>query len=348
MFENYIMKKGYWREALPSMEAFAGAKEYEYLESAGSKVRAVHMYTGSGLDFWVYPGRGMDIGEACYQGAPISFVTKNGVKSGLRIKEEEFEKNFFAGLVTTCGLDNAGGACEVDGKYYPTHGRLNLTPAENYSVRTYWEDEKYFVECSGSVRISSLFGENMVLHRKIRIQAGESRIFLEDEIINEGYQKSGYMLLYHCNFGYPVVSDDSFVVSNHKRVEYLDEASKRIGRNAKDLSAPVPGLPQSAFLRHDVQGSRVKSAIINPELDLGVYLECNKEQLDCFCEWMNLASADYAVGLEPGKNGPDGRKKALEEDSIVWIEPGQIHRTSLEFGILSGSALQKYANEIVG
>lgn len=329
MFEKYIMKKDYWREALPSMETFAGAKEYDYLESAGSKVRAIHMYTGSGLDFWVYPGRGMDIGEAYYQGAPVSFVTKNGVKSPLRLKEEEFEKNFFAGLVTTCGLDNAGGACEADGKYYPTHGRLNLTPAEKHAVRTYWKGERYFAECTGDVRISSLFGENMVLRRTIRIQAGESRIHLEDEILNEGYTKTGYMLLYHCNFGYPFVSDASYVVSNHTNIEYLDESSRQIGRNARDLSAPVPGLPQSAFLRHGVEGEKVKSAIINPELELGVYLECEKRQLGSFCEWMNLASADYAVGLEPGKNGPDGRKKRLRITPLYGLNRDSLIRLLL-------------------
>lgn len=347
MYEKYIMEKEYWKEALPSLDAFAGAREYDLLDGAGNKVRAVHMYTGSGLDFWVYPGRGMDIGEAFYHGAPISFVTKNGVKNPACLQEEEFERNFFAGLVTTCGLDNAGGACEVQDRRYPTHGRLNLTPAESYSVNKFWKEECYFIECCGQIRLSALFGENVVLRRKIRIQAGKSKIYLEDEIVNEGYVKAGYMLLYHCNFGFPIVSDDSLVVTNHEKIEYLDQSSREIGRNGRDLSKPIPGQPQSAFIRSQPKCERVKAAIINQKLKLGVSLECDQKELNRFCEWMSLACADYAVGLEPGKNGPDGRKKALEEGTLAWLEPQETHTAKLEFQLLSGEQAEDYLKELI-
>ncbi|MDO4275714.1 MAG: aldose 1-epimerase family protein [Eubacteriales bacterium] len=342
MYEKYMTGKSYWKEALPSMSAFADAKEYELLDGAGSTVRAVHMYTGSGLDFWVYPGRGLDIGEASYNGAPVSYVTKNGVKNPAQLWAGDFERNFFAGLLTTCGLDNAGGACEVDGDFFPTHGRLNLTPAQSYTIKKYWEEEKYFVECSGQVRLSALFGENLVLRRRIRIQAGVSKIFLKDEIVNEGYVKAGYMLLYHCNFGYPVVSDDSVVVTNHRRIEYLDEQSEKLGRDGKELSAPVPGQPQSAFTRWEPKEGRVKAAVINTKLRLGAAVECDGRELDRFCEWMSLASNDYAVGLEPGKNGPDGRKKALEDGTVIWLGAQQTHTAELEFKILADDQAEEY------
>lgn len=346
MYERYIMGKSYWKEALPSMDAFAGAREYEYINAAGSSVRTVHMYTGSGLDFWVYPGRGMDIGETFYLGMPISFVSKNGVKNPSCLQKDEFEKNFFAGLVTTCGFDNAGSACEVEGVSYPTHGNLNLTQAETYTIHKYWEEDRYFVECEGQVRSSAIFGENLLLKRRIRIQAGVSKIFIKDEIINEGYTDTDYMLLYHCNFGYPVVSDASMVVSNHQSIEYLDEASKEIGRNAKELDKPLPGRPQSAFIRSDAKGGRVRSAICNPDLKLGVYVECEESQLDKFCQWVNLASADYAVGLEPAKNLPYGRKSAVEENSMIHMKAREIQETELEIGILSGEEAETYQNSL--
>ena len=62
---------------------------------------------------------------------------------------------------------------------------------------------------------SALFGENM------RACAGASppgwavsRLVVEDAVTNEGYETTPHMLLYHCNLGYPVLSEDSELLIN--------------------------------------------------------------------------------------------------------------------------------------
>jgi hypothetical protein len=346
MYEKYLMGKNYFRQALPNIDAFAGAKEYIQNRSFGNQIQTVELYTGTGLSVCVHPDRGMDIGAVHYCGIPISFVQKSGVKSPKIIDERDFTRNFFAGLLTTCGLDNVGGDCIIDGKYFPTHGRLNLTPAESWHIEKHWSEDEYFVEVIGDVRLASLFGENLVLRRTIKVKAGESRIFLKDQIINEGYEKQAYMLLYHCNFGFPIVSEDSYVLTNHNRVEYLDEQSKVFGRNNYDLSPPQPGFKQSAFLMFEPKEERVRSAIINPKLRLGVYVECNQSELPQFCEWMNLGALDYTIGLEPAKTAPVGRTQSLADRTIIWLDPLEMHQTELEIGVLIDEEMDHYSRLI--
>lgn len=334
MYEQYMLGKDYLKEAVPAMKTIAGAREYILKQGAGTSLEVVELYTGSGFSIHIYPQRGMDIGEAYFCGVPLAFVSKAGIRHPGEIETGSFSRYFFGGLLTTCGLDNVGGACEVNGQFYPGHGRLNLTPAEQYQIRQYQDGADYIIEFSGTVRLAVLFGENLVLKRRIWIKAGESRFYLHDQIVNEGYQKAAYMLLYHCNFGYPVVSEDSFICTNFRKVEYLDEQSEKFAREHDKLMKPQPGFQQSAYVLSEPREPRIRAEIINKELALGVYLEANHEQLDKFCEWMNLASQDYAIGLEPAKTLPIGRDQAEAEDEMVWIEPHAVHETELELGII--------------
>lgn len=345
MYEQYMLGNTYYREAIPNMSTIAGAKEYIKKQGADNDVLVIELYTGSGLSFCIYPERGMDIGECYYNGAPIAFVSKAGIKNPKNISQTDFSRYFFGGMVTTCGLDNVGGGCLHNDEYYPGHGRLNLTPAEDYHIEKYWSNGQYIIEVKGQVRSAALFGENLVLRRSIKIKAGESKIYLQDEIINEGFVPAGYMLLYHCNFGFPVVSPDSYVVTNHRKIDYLDESSQEQGKVHTELQKPVPGLPQSAFILSDVP-QRVKAAVYNDKIKLGVSLECNSQQLGKFCEWMNLASQDYVIGLEPAKNLPEGRLCAEENNRLNWLEPGKTDRTELEFEVISGEYAQQYCEKI--
>ncbi|MGI6749839.1 MAG: DUF4432 family protein [Atribacter sp.] len=61
---------------------------------------------------------------------------------------------------------------------------------------------KYWVQ--GKIREASVFGEKLVLYRKIMSRLGEKTIFIEDEVVNEGWSESPFMILYHVNVGLPI------------------------------------------------------------------------------------------------------------------------------------------------
>ena len=53
----------------------AGAKECIVNNGNGNGVKAVDFKTGSGLNFTVLPGRGMDIAQCDYKGVPIAWMS---------------------------------------------------------------------------------------------------------------------------------------------------------------------------------------------------------------------------------------------------------------------------------
>lgn len=346
---QYIKSKEYYKKAVASMDQYAGAKQYILTDGAARGLRAIDLYTGSGFELTILPDRGMDIAHARFKGVPVAYVAKSGLKNpGLCGPEgnKEFLRYFTAGLVTTCGLDNAGEECIIDGMFYPMHGRNTITPAENVMVEKVWEDGEYCITVSGTMRMAALFHENLVLRRKIKVKMGENKVTIQDEIQNESAVSKQYMLMYHCNFGFPLVSPDSYVLSNHKKVCFFDEQSRRQNRDRSLFEKPQSEFEQNTYTLHEPVSKIVKAAVINPEIRLGAYVECNREQLGSFTQWVQLEEQDYVLGLEPGKNNPVGRRKAIEEGSAVEILPDAVHRAEVTIGVVEGKETALYEQKI--
>lgn len=72
---DFLMKR------MGDISQLAGLKRYEMLDGKARGVEAVDFKTGTGFQFTVLPGRGMDIAWASYQGVPISYMSKTGIVS---------------------------------------------------------------------------------------------------------------------------------------------------------------------------------------------------------------------------------------------------------------------------
>ena len=67
------------------------------------------------------------------------------------------------------------------------------------------------------MRQARLFGENLLLRRRITTALGSSAIQIEDELTNEGWNRA-HMLMYHFNLGFPLVSPTTELAFPKRRV----------------------------------------------------------------------------------------------------------------------------------
>lgn len=128
-----------------NMRQLCGLTRYEFLDGKAKGVEAVDVETGGGLSFTILPGRGMDISGMRYRGVPIAYLSKAEVAApGYHDpRENQWLKSFFAGMLTTCGLTNAGPACRdgigiLDDVPFGLHGDISNTGADNVCVREEW------------------------------------------------------------------------------------------------------------------------------------------------------------------------------------------------------------------
>lgn len=332
---------------LGSISQVGGLKRYVLTEGKAKGVEAVDVATGSGLEFTVLPGRCMDLNWTRYKGVPISWQSKAELTSGAYLEQEGMEwlRSFYGGMLTTCGFSNVGGPCREERRIfglqnYGLHGRLAHIPATQVCCKEGWEGEEYIMIVEGQMRQSAVHGENMVLRRTITAKLGENKIWLHDEIENEGHTAEALLLLYHMNFGYPLLSGKSRLVVNSETIWGADSAAEQEMELCRQFHEPVHLENERCYfheLRTDEEGN-TKIALINEELELGASLRFNRKQLPCLTEWKMLAESEYVLGLEPGNVNPIGRTQAKEQNKLQYLESGKIHTVDLELEILDGPA----------
>ena len=231
----------------------------------------------------------MDIAWADYKGIALSFISKTGIVSPAYCEPagNGFLRSFHAGLLTTCGLTSMGAACEDEGKALGLHGRASNIPAEDVCVSNEWDADDFIMKIRGRVRESVVFGENITLTREIKANLGENKLTISDIVENCGFERQPLMLLYHFNFGYPLLDSRTKLILPEGTVKARDEAAEKGIGSFDEFSEPIHGYAEQVFY-HDLitkDDGKVTTILFNEDLcisGLGAYIKYNKKQLPYF------------------------------------------------------------------
>ncbi|MBQ8683814.1 MAG: aldose 1-epimerase family protein [Clostridia bacterium] len=314
------MNKTELRRRVGDMSQLAGALRMEYAEGRAKGTAAIEVRNGSGLRFVVLPDRGMDIAYAELNGVPFSYIGKTGVVAPTHYDEPDFLRSFTAGLLTTCGLTYMGAGGEDQGEMLGLHGRAANIPAEDVSVFQDWvDDENYEIRITGRIRECKVFGCDMALTRTITTRMGDNAIYIHDEIENRGFQASPLMVLYHMNFGYPLLSADTVLETNCTGLRPRNPEVPLDLANAANFSDPIHGYDEEVFIR-DAAGA-CYTALHNKATGMRVQVDFNGDQLPYLVEWKMMGEQEYVVGMEPGTYPPFGRAAARERGELLFLQP---------------------------
>ena len=323
----------------------AGVKPYQLTEGKGRGIRCVDFWTGTGFEFTVMLERGMDISQAFYNGKSLCWRSSTGDVHPHFFEPEHLGwlRSFFGGLLVTCGLTYAGLPCEDEGEKLGLHGRISHIPADEVRIGKEWKEEDYFLSVEGRMRESSVFGENMLLQRKIWTKMGESRLWIEDKIENQGYRETPLMIIYHFNMGFPVLAEGSRLISPTVEVNPVTEEAAKGKEDYARFTAPIPNFKEEVYqhkMRADENGF-VRCALVNENIEgegLGVYLSYKLDQLPNFLQWKMMGEAEYVVGMEPANCHVEGRAKERQRKTLRMLKPGETQEFSLEVGVLRGKS----------
>ena len=131
-----IFGRDYNREELLrrcSPDVLYGVRRVELLDGRGRGQKLLEVKTAAGLRASFLEDRCLDILDLEYKGTSIGFLSKNGIISTALTNPEtdSFTKYWPGGFLATCGLRNTGPPCCIDGEFFPIHGRIGITPAQN-------------------------------------------------------------------------------------------------------------------------------------------------------------------------------------------------------------------------
>lgn len=331
------------RRRVGNMDQIAGIRTVKLDDANERPTRAALFHTGTGFQMTVLLDRALDIASADYCGKAMGWRSTTGDVAPQYFEAEGIRwlRSYFGGLVTTCGLTNVG-APAPDSALAGNglHGRIGNLPARNICVKQEWEGDKYVLSVTGTIRETSVFGENLTLTRTVSTCMGESKFRIHDVVTNEGFNDTPYMLLYHCNLGWPALDEGSEIIAPSRYVAPRDSEAEDGKENWYKMDAPTHGYKEKCYY-HDMApdaSGNVVVALVNNKFNswagFGVYLKYSKEQLPRFVQWKQMGEQDYVLGFEPCNCGVEGRKVDEEQGLLHVLKPGQRQESDLEFGVI--------------
>lgn len=304
-----------------------GVEEKRHIGGKADGMRMLDVRNGLGLEFSVSVDRCADIPKMYFKGHSLSYISPCGMVGPQYYDNEgtNFLKSFTAGFITTCGLTAAGSPCVDDGEVLPLHGNISHVPAEQilYSV----EDD--YIIIKAIIRDASLFSHQLLLKREYRCSLKSNTLILTDTIENIGHSVSPFMILYHCNMGYPLLSEKACLDIPSVNVRPRDEHAAE-GINIWNKFFP----PSNDFVEqcyyHEFN-TNPEISLYNPEIKTGIKMSFDISELDCFTQWKMLGKHEYVLGLEPGNCYPDGRDIMRKTGKLKSLNPGEKHTNHIQF-----------------
>jgi len=328
-----------------NISQLGGVRVSERQEGNARGVQVAEFETGSGFSFSVLLDRGMDIGAAKFCGASLAWESSIGPAHPAYFDAQGLGwlRTFHGGLLAGCGMTYMGAPTVDEGQSLGLHGRLNHLPATNVWADGMWRGDEYEMWVRGRMRETVVFGENITLTRRISSFLGSSRITIRDVVANEGFQSVPHMILYHCNFGFPLLAEGSELIAPDKQVTPRDAVAAPGLDNHARYEAPVTGYQEQVFY-HDLAADAAGYATVilanrafKGGQGLGAYLKYRQAELPRFIQWKMVGAGTYVTGLEPANGGVEGRDKDRASGTLRFLEPGEQREYVLEIGVLASN-----------
>ncbi|MEW4526623.1 aldose 1-epimerase family protein [Maioricimonas sp. JC845] len=242
---------------------------------------------------------------------------------------------------------NTGDRAEMD---LTLHGKIGNIPSSEV-VLIVDSEPPHRLRVRGVVYERMFFGPKLQLVTEISTVPGSDELTIEDVVTNQGAGEQEIELIYHVNYGAPLLEEGAQVHVPAKRIAPMnDHAASGLDR-WNTYAGPTPGYIEQVYLVEPISDRSGQSLALlrNAAGDRGTSIRWNVEQLPYFTVWKNTtAVADgYVTGLEPATGYPYNRRVERAAGRLATLDAGESRTFRLDFGLHVGTeAVEQVAGTI--
>lgn len=321
-----------WIDKISNHAQIGGIETSVLDNGTGRGTRIAWINTGTGLRYKVVLDRAMDIADAFYNQHSLAWLSHLGITPPQPFSHQGIDwlRTFGGGLLVTCGLSHIGGPEADSWGERGLHGLISNSPAEIESIiQPDPAKGKLDFSITGIIKETKIFGPSLEMKRTLSGTLGKPSIHIHDEIVNCANTPAPHMLLYHFNFGWPLINEGTNLIwQGELQPRKSDSKIFKAGYDYKKCPAPIEPHRGSgedvAFIDAVADEAGMCTAgVFNQEIDLGIAIRFSKRQLPWLTNWQHWGKGEYVVGLEPGTHRVIGQAKAREQNELIFIEPGE-------------------------
>jgi hypothetical protein len=265
----------------------------------------------------------------------------------------------FSEWMVRCGLEFAGhpGLDEFTNNTGDTatldltlHGKIGNIPASTVEVIVDPEPP-HRIRVRGTVYEKFFYGPKLKLVAEVSVIPGEAGFQIDDRVTNLGESEQEFQLIYHANFGTPLLGEGTTVHIPAKTVAPMNEhAGKSIDQYAT-YAGPTKGFIEQVYLVEPYADAQRHSLAVlkNAAGDQAASMRWSVEQLPYLTIWKNTAGEKdgYVTGIEPATGYPYNRKVERSAGRVPKLQPGQTRRFTLDIALHTGREAVKRATQEV-
>jgi len=249
----------------------------------GSKVLTIT--SKNGLTIALSPTRGMDLlhvnGDGVRLGwdSPVNEVV-NPAYINLESRNGLGWLEGFNEMMVRCGYEWTGHPVTKDGRIYTLHGKAGNTPASRVEV-TVDEKAPHEIRVRGLLKENTFKKANLETWTELRYVPGAKSFTLHDVLTNRGDYPHDYQIIYHSNFGSPILEKDARFIAPLKSVSPFNDYAKTGLKAWNTYDAPTKDFDEMVFNlvpKADSSGKTL-AAVINSKGNKGASIEFDTHQL---------------------------------------------------------------------
>jgi hypothetical protein len=149
------------------------------------------------------------------------------------------------------------------------------------------------------------------------------------------------MVLYHLNFGFPLLTERSRIYGPSQAIEPATEVATGTVDDWASFNAPQQNTAERVYFHRMLPDSTGKVTVVlvsdseNPEF--GVALSYDSRALPEFNQWKMTGTNHFVLGLEPANCRTLGREAERKRGTLQTIAPGERREFWLELKVLEGA-----------
>lgn len=244
----------------------------------------------------------------------------------------------FNEMLVRCGYEWTGHPGMDEGRLLSLHGRAGNTPASKVMV-VIDDEPPHRIRVRGQVNEKVFKFVNYETWTEVSTEPGSHSFAITDTLTNQADYAHEYQVIYHGNFGPPLLEEGSTFLAPVKSVApFNDDAAQDIETWTTYLG-PTQDYGEQVYNVVPYADAEGWTTVMlrNKHGDRGVKLEYDTRTLPYFTLWKNTDTEKegYVTGLEPGTGYAYTRAIEREGGRVPTLAAGESRSFRLTYTILS-------------
>lgn len=238
-----------------------------------------------------------------------------------------------------------------DGDYLLSlHGRSGNTPASKVSVNIA-DEPPYKITVKGMVYEKTFKFNDYQISANLSVVPGEKSFTVHDELTNLGDYENEYQILYHANFGPPLLEEGAKFFAAIKQLSPFNARAAKEMATWNQYAGPTPGYNETVYniFPYAKDDGTTLAMLSNKAGNKGVSVGFDINQLPVLTMWKNTDTLKqgYVTGIEPGTSYAYNRQYQRELGLVPKIQPGETKRFNTVYTILDSATSVEAAKKAI-